>query len=196
MRGRSRGADCSGKTVGVALAGMALPGCRQDQPTVEHEKTGKKKPSAHAVEQASAANNEIGVGIIGCGRRNGQLAIGKGGQGESAEVRPHHRRGRCQHAPRRARGPSTTSARPTRTTDRLLDRKDVDVVVYATPEHWHYLPCIHACQAGKDIYGEQPLSHTIREGRVMVEAVPQVQTRVPDRRTAAFASRTRARPWN
>ncbi len=53
----------------------------------------------------------------------------------------------------------------------LLDRKDVDVVVYATPEHWHYLPCIHAAQAGKDIYGEQPLSHTIREGRVMVDAV-------------------------
>ena len=53
----------------------------------------------------------------------------------------------------------------------LLDRKDVDVVIYATPEHWHYLPCIHACQAGKDIYGEQPLSHTIREGRVMIQAV-------------------------
>jgi len=53
----------------------------------------------------------------------------------------------------------------------LLDRKDVDVVVYATPEHWHYLPCIHACQAGKDIYGEQPLGHTIREGRAMIEAV-------------------------
>jgi predicted dehydrogenase len=53
----------------------------------------------------------------------------------------------------------------------LLDRKDVDVVIYATPEHWHYLPCIHAAQAGKDMYGEQPLSHTIREGRVMADAV-------------------------
>ena len=47
----------------------------------------------------------------------------------------------------------------------------MEVVIYATPEHWHYLPCIHACQAGKDIYGEQPLSHTIREGRVMIQAV-------------------------
>ena len=53
----------------------------------------------------------------------------------------------------------------------MLDQKDVDVVIYATPEHWHYLPCIHACQAGKDMYGEQPLSHTIAEGRKMVEAV-------------------------
>jgi predicted dehydrogenase len=54
---------------------------------------------------------------------------------------------------------------------RLLDDKNVDVVIYATPEHWHYLPCIHACQAGKHIYGEQPLGHTIREGRKMIEAV-------------------------
>ncbi len=52
--------------------------------------------------------------------------------------------------------------------------KEVDVVIYATPEHWHYLPCIHAAQAGKDMYGEQPLSHTIREGRVM--ATPFVST--------------------
>ena len=47
----------------------------------------------------------------------------------------------------------------------------MEVIIYATPEHWHYLPCIHACQAGKDMYGEQPLSHTIREGRAMVDAV-------------------------
>ncbi len=64
---------------------------------------------------------------------------------------------------------------------KLLDMKEVDVVIYATPEHQHYLPCIHACQAGKDIYGEQPLSHTIAEGRKMVEAVAQIQTDLPDR---------------
>jgi len=58
---------------------------------------------------------------------------------------------------------------------KLLERKEVDVVVYATPEHSHYLPCIHAAQAGKDIYGEQPLSHTIREGQVMVQAVRKYQ---------------------
>ncbi len=54
---------------------------------------------------------------------------------------------------------------------KLLDSKDVDAVVLTTPEHWRALPCIHACQAGKDVYAEKPLSLTIREGRAMVEAV-------------------------
>jgi hypothetical protein len=150
-----------GQTVGVALAGMALPGCPQGMPTVGDKKPGKKKPSPHAVEQASAANDEICVGIIGCGRRNGQLAIGKGGQGAPptyariialADVNLRRAEAWAKHY----KGKAYQDYRA------LLDRKDVDVVVYATPEHGHYLPCIHACQAGKDIYGEQPLSHTIR----------------------------------
>jgi predicted dehydrogenase len=53
----------------------------------------------------------------------------------------------------------------------LLDRKDIDAVIVATPHHWHALCCIHAAQAGKDIYCEKPLAYSILEGRKVVEAV-------------------------
>ena len=53
---------------------------------------------------------------------------------------------------------------------RLLEEKEIDVVSFATPNHWHALNTIWACQAGKDVYVEKPSSHGIWEGRKMVEA--------------------------
>jgi predicted dehydrogenase len=53
---------------------------------------------------------------------------------------------------------------------RLLEWKDVDAVLIATPDHWHAIPTVLACQAGKDVYVEKPLAHTIEEGRKMAAA--------------------------
>jgi predicted dehydrogenase len=53
---------------------------------------------------------------------------------------------------------------------RILDDKNIDAVLIGTPDHWHALPTIMACQAGKDVYVEKPLSLTIEEGRRMVQA--------------------------
>jgi predicted dehydrogenase len=73
---------------------------------------------------------------------------------------------------------------------KLLDRRDLDAVVVTTPDHWHALITINACQAGKDVYCEKPLSLTIAEGRRMVTAAREhrrvVQTGSQQRSSEEF----------
>jgi len=52
----------------------------------------------------------------------------------------------------------------------LLDRKDIDAVLIGSPDHWHVPMTIHACQAGKDVYVEKPLTHDLSEGKAVIDA--------------------------
>jgi predicted dehydrogenase len=61
---------------------------------------------------------------------------------------------------------------------RVLDDKSVDAVIIATPDHWHSPASILACDAGKHVYVEKPISHNIREGRLLVEASQRNKTNV------------------
>jgi predicted dehydrogenase len=113
------------------------------------------------------ANERVRVGYIGLGNRGDQVhdAFLEHGDQQTAAV-CDLRDDYMDFAIRKSR------ATPKKHTDyhALLDDKGVDVVVVATPDHWHALMFIDACNAGKDVYVEKPLSLTVVEGRKMVEA--------------------------
>lgn len=109
------------------------------------------------------ANDRIGVGYIGVGRRGNQL-MGLPPAGRIVAVADVDRQRAETTAAQR-------KCRASRDYRELLAAKDIDAVFVATPDHWHVLPSLHACQAGKDVYLEKPLSLTIREGRLLVDAV-------------------------
>jgi len=110
-------------------------------------------------------NDQIGVGFIGMGRQASGLLQWLTGLKEARVVAVADvNLKRAQEAATKHNGTAYQDYR------RLLERKDVDAIVTATPEHWRSLICIHACQAGKDLYVEKPMTLTIREGRLMVQA--------------------------
>lgn len=138
------------------------------------------------------SNNKILVGVIGCGGRGRRLLT-------------HflqNKNVRCValcdiddqqilQTSQLDQSISTSLTLKTKDFRNVLDLKDLDAVIVATPDHWHALQTVMACQLNKDVFVEKPLALTIREGRFMVQAARRykrvVQVGTQQRSTPHFA---------
>lgn len=123
--------------------------------------------AAVPVANVLGANEQLRVGVIGSGGRARALmkALAKLPDVRIAAV--------CDvwdAAMEEGRKLAAEGAFTTKRYQDVLDRKDLDAILIGTPDHWHAPLTIAACQAGKDVYVEKPLTHNVGEGRAVVEA--------------------------
>jgi len=149
------------------------------------------------------ANERIIIGVMGLGGRGTFLA-------EQFASRPDaeiaylcdantRRFARAREAVEEVQDRSLSRAKPrgpklVQDFRKILDDTSVDVLINATPDHWHALGTIMACQAGKDIYVEKPMAHNVWEGRKMVEAARKYKRVVQvgmQSRSAAYVKKAR-----
>ena len=162
MARRSRRTFLKTSVAGVAGAGLAG--------------SGAVASTAASQDRVAGANRRVRVGLIGCGgmgtndlramlRLGGQcVALCDVDDAQSAKAKEIVSKEFEQ-----------TVEVVTRDFRRVLDRADMDAVIVGTPDHWHALPTVLACQAGKDVYVEKPLSLSIGEGRIMVDVARRHQ---------------------
>ena len=148
--------------------------------------------TALGARRVAGANDRVRVGFIGVGNRGDQVLDAFLAQDDAEIVAI------CDiYQPYVDFAAAKAGGRPATYTDyrRLLDLRDLDAVVINTPDHWHALQTIHACEAGKDVYVEKPLSLVVQEGRAMVEAARRharvVQVGI-HRRSSAFVKEAAA----
>ncbi len=123
--------------------------------------------TALSYQRIVGANDRVRVGLIGCGGRGLDVALLMK-QAPGAEYVAT-----CDvYAPnaQQAKQQLNPEAQVLGDFRKLLALKEVDAVHIATPDHWHGIITVLACQAGKDVYVEKPLAHNIKEGRAMVAA--------------------------
>src|SRR5215813_6423573 len=130
-----------------------------------------KAQSALSSASVLGANSRVRIGLIGCG--------GQGRSDLQAALRlknvecvalcdvDDEQTGRAFKMVEEQAGQHPSLI--TRDFRKVIEQKDIDAVIIGTPDHWHALTTILACQAGKDVYVEKPLSLSIGEGRVMVD---------------------------
>jgi predicted dehydrogenase len=149
--------------VGVGL-GMRVAGATAEPADKPAQPPAPPKPPA-------GANEKIVLGVIGCGGQ-GRAVMNEHMQHADVVVAAvcDVDRGHLSQAGQEVQ--KKYGKRPAEFKDfrQLLERAEIDAVIIATPDHWHALPAVLACEAGKDIYLEKPIAHDIVEGRAIVNA--------------------------
>jgi predicted dehydrogenase len=129
-----------------------------------------------ALARAQNAGDKVVLALIGAGGRGRHVMKGIGGlAGVETRYVCDLEEARSAAAAKELEKIQGFSPRTTLDMRRVLDDKEVNGVVIATPEQWHALGTIWACQAGKDVYVEKCISRRVEEGRKMVEAARKYQ---------------------
>jgi predicted dehydrogenase len=142
--------------------------------------------------RGAPANDKIVLGIIGVGGRGSHLAQGFAERSDCAIAAIADVNGAIldQRAAEIAAWQGGAAPATHQDFRDLLENKAIDAVVVATPDHWHALATIWACQAGKDVYVEKPPTHNCWEGQQMVAAARQHQ------RVVQCGFQNRSAPYN
>lgn len=127
--------------------------------------------AAAAGARVLGANDRIRIGVIGVGGR-GNLLIDQLPKPGQLVALADCCLSRCEEAV----GKRSANWDIYQDYRKILDRKDIDAVIVATEDHARVIPCIHACQAGKDVYAEKPLTLYPGEGSVLVRAARKYKT--------------------
>ncbi len=152
------------KSAGAALTGLAFAGCRS--------LASDGSAAAPMIGRAGASPSDtvvlgmIGVGGMGKNRLREFLGHDDVQIGAVCDVDRRH----LDEAVAIVRESRRRAPEAFGDFRRLLDRQDLDAVAVVTPDHWHAIPTVRACEAGKDVFVEKPLSYSVAEGRAMVEA--------------------------
>jgi predicted dehydrogenase len=124
--------------------------------------------TALSASRVLGANDRINLGLIGCGGRGRYVArLMRDSSPNVAYTAVADVYRTNAETAREWAGPEAKAYQDFR---KLLEDKNVDAVHVSTPDHWHAIPTVLACEAGKDVYVEKPTSLVVREGRAMVNA--------------------------
>ena len=147
------------RTSAIAAGGLLTPAAKAIplEPRTEAQATRQVGP-----------NDRIRFGIVGIGMQgSGLLGTAIGIPGVECVAAADLYDGRHTLAKEITGNPNLYT---TRHYQELLDRKDIDCIIAAVPDFWHRQVVVDACRAGKDVYCEKPMSHTVAEGFEMVKA--------------------------